>query len=98
MISQSSRTGADNNRALCGSSRSLLIVGDNWNNGANAGVSYLNANNSVSNSNSNIGSRLNNVSTSYSAPHLSVKYKNKESGLVAIKAKARNINVGGALQ
>ncbi len=34
-------------------------VGGNWNNGSNAGVSYVNANNSLSNSNSNIGSRLN---------------------------------------
>lgn len=34
-------------------------VGGNWNNGSNAGVSYVNANNSLSNTNSNIGSRLN---------------------------------------
>lgn len=34
-------------------------VGGNYNNGSNAGVSYVNANNSLSNSNSNIGSRLN---------------------------------------
>lgn len=34
-------------------------VGGNWNNGSNAGVSYVNANNDLSNSNNNIGSRLN---------------------------------------
>lgn len=34
-------------------------VGGNWNNGSKAGVSYVNANNSLSNSNSNIGARLN---------------------------------------
>lgn len=42
-------------RSLCRS----LYVGGNWNNGTNAGVSYVNANNDLSNSNNNIGSRLN---------------------------------------
>lgn len=35
----------------------LPIAGGNWNNGANAGVFYLNLNNLRSNSNSNIGFR-----------------------------------------
>lgn len=35
-----------------------LNVGGNWNNGANAGVGYFNANNSLDNSNYNIGARL----------------------------------------
>lgn len=35
-----------------------LNVGGNWNNGSNAGVGYANSNNSVSNSNNNIGARL----------------------------------------
>lgn len=33
------------------------IRGGNWNNGANAGVFYLNLNNARSNSNTNIGAR-----------------------------------------
>jgi len=33
-------------------------VGGNWSNGANAGLWYVNCNNSASNSNSNIGARL----------------------------------------
>ena len=33
-------------------------VGGNWSNGANAGLWYVNCNNSASNVNSNIGSRL----------------------------------------
>lgn len=33
-------------------------VGGNWTNGANAGVSYWNLNNSPSNANSNVGGRL----------------------------------------
>lgn len=39
--------------------RRSVNVGGNWNNGTNAGVSYVNANNSLDNSNNNIGSRLN---------------------------------------
>ena len=35
-----------------------LNVGGNWGNGSNAGVAYANANNSLSNSNTNIGARL----------------------------------------
>jgi len=35
-----------------------LNVGGNWSNGSNAGVAYANANNDISNSNSNIGARL----------------------------------------
>lgn len=38
-----------------------LIVGGNWNNGDIAGVGCANANNSLSNSNNNIGARLNYV-------------------------------------
>ena len=38
-----------------------VYVGGNWDNGSNAGVSYVNANNSLSNSNNNVGSRLNYV-------------------------------------
>lgn len=37
---------------------SVLYVGGNWSNGANAGLSYWNSNNDLSNSNTNIGSRL----------------------------------------
>ena len=36
----------------------MLIVGGNWNNGANAGVRAANANNSPGNANTNIGFRL----------------------------------------
>ena len=35
----------------------MLIVGGNWNNGANAGVRNANANNSPGNANNNIGFR-----------------------------------------
>ena len=38
--------------------RTILIFSSNWNNGLNAGVSYLNSNNVTSNSNQNIGARL----------------------------------------
>lgn len=34
------------------------FVGGNANNGANAGLAYVNSNNAVSNSNTNIGSRI----------------------------------------
>lgn len=34
------------------------IVGGNWSNGTNAGLWYVNCNNSASNSNTNIGARL----------------------------------------
>lgn len=36
----------------------VLHVGGNWNNGGNAGLFYFNANNTSSNSNSNVGARL----------------------------------------
>ena len=36
-----------------------LQVGGNANNGSNAGLAYLNANNAPSNANANYGSRLN---------------------------------------
>ena len=35
-----------------------MYRGGNWNNGASAGVFYLNGNNTPSNTNSNLGSRL----------------------------------------
>ncbi|MGJ9460135.1 hypothetical protein [Oceanobacillus sp. CF4.6] len=38
-------------------SERIPLRGGNWNNGANAGVFYLNLNNERSNSNSNIGFR-----------------------------------------
>ena len=34
------------------------LLGGNANNGANAGLAYVNSNNAVSNSNTNIGSRI----------------------------------------
>lgn len=37
----------------------LLNVGGNANNGAQCGISYANSNNAFSNSNTNIGARLN---------------------------------------
>lgn len=36
----------------------VLHVGGNWNNGGNAGLFYFNANNSSSDTNSNVGARL----------------------------------------
>ncbi len=36
----------------------VLFVGGNWNNGGNAGLFYFNANNSSSDTNSNVGARL----------------------------------------
>ena len=41
-----------------GLSFDVLNVGGNWNNGSNCGFFYFNANNTSSNTNSNIGSRL----------------------------------------
>ena len=42
----------------CGLLSVLLLAGGNWNNGRNAGPSYRNANNTVSNVNSNNGTHL----------------------------------------
>lgn len=36
----------------------VLHVGGNWSNGGNAGLFYFNANNSSSDTNSNVGARL----------------------------------------
>lgn len=36
----------------------VLHVGGNWNSGGNAGLFYFNANNSSSDTNSNVGARL----------------------------------------
>lgn len=36
----------------------VLKVGGNWNNGGKAGLFYFNANNTASNSNTNVGARL----------------------------------------
>ena len=36
----------------------VLLVGGYWNSGGNAGLFYFNANNTSSNSNSNVGARL----------------------------------------
>lgn len=41
-----------------GSALSFLLAGGNWNNARNAGPGYRNANNTVSNSNRNIGTHL----------------------------------------
>ncbi len=41
-----------------GSARVFLLAGGNWNNGQNAGPSYRNANNDVTNSNRNNGTHL----------------------------------------
>jgi len=35
-----------------------MLASGNWNNASNAGLSYLNSNNVASNSNRNIGARL----------------------------------------
>lgn len=54
--------------------------GGRWNNGANAGVSYVNGNNVLSNRNSNIGSRLTATSDSRTRPcHLAEDDKKRES-------------------
>ena len=42
----------------CGLLSVLLLAGGNWNNGRNAGPSYRNANNTVSNSNRNNGTHV----------------------------------------
>ena len=44
--------------AYYGSGWRVLHVGGDWNNGGNAGLFYFNANNTSSNSNSNVGARL----------------------------------------
>lgn len=43
---------------LCYGSVLALNVGGNWNNTSNAGLSYVNANNNWTNTNTNIGARL----------------------------------------
>ncbi len=45
-------------RNLTGYIRNILNVSGNWNNGSNAGLGNVNLNNESTNSNSNIGSRL----------------------------------------
>ena len=53
----------------------VLYVGGNWNNGTNAGLLYFNANNTSSNSNSNISARLlsNSIIIAQAFPHPLVK-------------------------
>ena len=53
----------------------VLDVGGNWSNGANAGLLYFNANNTSSNSNSNISARLlsNSIIIAQAFPHPLVK-------------------------
>lgn len=53
----------------------MLYVGGNWNNGTNAGLLYFNANNTSSNSNSNISARLlsNSIIIAQAFPHPLVK-------------------------
>lgn len=46
---------------------SVLLAGSNWNNAGNAGVSYLNSNNTVTNANPNIGAQLE-LKTALSSP------------------------------
>ena len=55
-----------------------LYVGGNANNGSNAGLLYANANNSASNTNTNIGSQLNAIKVSRHKPYLLVKNKNNK--------------------
>ena len=61
-ISAGSSESGPNGFRVCGvwsnSGWRSLHVGGNWNNGTNAGVAYANGNNSLDNSNSNIGARL----------------------------------------
>ena len=76
-----------------------LIVGGNYNDGSNAGLSASNANNTLSNSNANIGSRLNFVSYD---PRIAVistlpngrKQENIPSGLVTFNVKTRTYYKG----
>jgi RNA-directed DNA polymerase len=53
----------------------VLYVGGNWSNGSNAGLLYFNANNTSSNSNSNISARLlsNSIIIAQAFPHPLVK-------------------------
>lgn len=50
--------------------RNGAYVGGNWSNGANAGAFYCNLNNSVSNSNSNLGASHSYQNYTYNALHL----------------------------
>lgn len=72
-----------------------LFVGSNANNSANAGFAYFNSNNAPSNSNSNIGSRLNYVYKKLTiiTPGLATwqKIKNKMRALVAKAKKTEDI-------
>lgn len=51
------------------------IVGGNWNNGSKAGVSAFSGNNTLSNSNSNIGARLDCASQVVQAPEILYKVR-----------------------
>ena len=51
------------------SKRAKAYNGGNWGNGANAGLFYLNVNNSASNANTNIGGRLANDKRQKPAAH-----------------------------
>ena len=61
----------------------VLIVGGNWNNGANAGLWNWNGNNTASNANANIGGRIC-CEVSYDLHILDLLVENyrKECGLV----------------
>lgn len=75
---------------------SSVIVGGSWNNSSNAGVSALNVNNGVSNSNANIGSRLLYFYIHSDRDHASWhKTTNKNSlGFVPFKGSIRGDKVG----
>jgi len=74
-------------------------VGGNWSNGLNAGVSYVN-NNTVTNSNTNIGARLDSMEHSqpgsYSRLTSRSNTKTAQPGSVALNAKVRAVHVGAA--
>jgi len=65
-----------------GTGCALALLGGNWNNGANDGLSYWNLNNTSSNTNINIGARLLIrllVEMASRIPHLLVKIKPKRA-------------------
>lgn len=50
-----------------------LFRGGNANNGANDGLGYVNVNNAVGNSNTNIGGRLSTSKSPFASPYLNTR-------------------------
>lgn len=72
------------------------ISGSNWNDGSNAGVWALNLNNARSNSNNNVGCRLDLAHASSNSKLLTVRKGRVLSGALARNSSALGLLVGAS--